>query len=213
PPEYYYMGWDGNLILREDPEMGLWQRFKALLTPSATAAGGVPGSGAGPRAISQTGLVLEQPPEGFRRYRFDTLAAAGNLDFYYTSRGLFWFIDFLAFLFAVAASHFVLRRARAPRDTAIALVLATLALTWFASGPGLEFAISLFLGCFAVAAYRVLLYVRGRVQAGRAVRLALAPDPFLEDAPAKPPAAQSPPPQQPPPPAAPPATGGSGDAQ
>ncbi len=202
PPEYVYLGWSGNLTLREHPSPGLWTRFKALLTPATGAAAGGTGYLSATPVAMPEGIVIDVPTEGYHLYRFDTLAPAGEVRFFYAGNRLYWLADFLAFIAALLGTRLVMTRfARSERDAAIVILVATAALTWFLRGPALGFATSVFLGAAAMAAWRGLVHVRGRWQARRATRLALAPDPFIEEAPAKPP---EPPPAPPP---APPAAG------
>jgi hypothetical protein len=213
PPDYAYMAWRGTLKEQAPGAPALWSRFKDLVNavagkedavPAAQAAAPppapvpVPAPGAGAIDIdlgTQTrGLVLR---------RFETLAPVGDLRFFYVGRTAFSAIDFLAFAAAAAGAWLLLRKLRwHPLHAGALLIALPLVIAWFTRGPAAEVFTSIMAGgavAFLVAGTAAALRL---IRERRAARLALAPDPFLEEAPApKPP---------PPPPKAegPPAEGG-----
>src|SRR6185436_997455 len=113
-------------------------------------------------------------------------------------RTLFAATDLVAFLAAVAAGAFLVRRARWPLlRSGIALVFLPLALVWFSPGAAGEVATAILAGGALVWAAAAGGEILKRARGHRLARLAAAPDPYLEEAPAKP---KEKPPKDPPPP-------------
>jgi hypothetical protein len=151
-------------------------------------------------------VVINLPTEGLARRDFETLAPTGTLAFTYAGRRLFSFLDFLCFLAALAGGWYLLARRPWPRlRIGLAIVLVPLTLSWFASGPITEVLASLTAGSILAVVGFLAMQLTAQLREQRAARLALAPDPFLEEAAARPSARPGAPAAHPapPPPAAP----------
>jgi len=189
-PDFAYLSWAGTLkpAFRAGP--GLWQRFKDFVdsvvyaenrkTPVVSRArscgGSLRGSAAGP-------VDIEIPTRGYVKHDFETLAPVGTLSFFYVGRGLFSFIDFLAFLVALLAGYLLLFRVRLQKPlAALFLVFVPLCLVWFSRGAIVEIFTSLFAGGFLLFAGLSAASLWRGVKGYREARLALAPDPYLEEA-------------------------------
>jgi hypothetical protein len=188
PPEYRYMAWSGSLTERFAYEPDLWSRFKGLLVggeraPQA-AAEAVAAPGGAPPGAGGGGVEIDIPTEGLVRRDFKTLAPVGTLGFWYSGRRLFAFLDFLACAGALAGAYLLFARRPWPRARLVLVVLIVPGvLAAFAGGALRELLVSVLAGGGLVCLGHLLLYLRGRYQDYRAARLALAPDPFLEEAP------------------------------
>jgi len=203
PPEYAYLGWGGNLKPLGAYDVPVWTRFKRLLDLSpgysqggqhqTQAAGGVPLTIAQRNALAaqQSPIQIALPTEGFVKHSFHTLAPVGSLTFSYAGRRLFSLVDFFGFVLAAWIAYRLLVRKPWPRlQLGLLLMGVPLVLSWFTRAPLTEVFTSLCFGSTIVCLGFVYLPQRDRWRDHRATRLALAPDPFLEEA--APPAAKSP---------------------
>jgi hypothetical protein len=215
PPDYAYMAWRGNLKEHAPGAPVLWSRFKDLVNAVAGKEEAVPAAQAAapppaPRPPIAPGagaidIDLGTQTRGLVLRRFETLAPVGELRFAYAGRTAFSAIDFLAFAAAAAAAWLLLTRTRwSPLHAGALLIALPLVIAWFTRGPVAEVFTSILAGgaiAFLVAGTAAALrFARTR----RAARIAMAPDPYLEEAP---PAPRPPPP--PPKAEGPPANGGA----
>lgn len=188
-PEYAYLGWGGSLNARFLSKWGLWSRFKKLVNDSLGAqnaetpvqAPRQQGDAERP-AGEGTALDLEIPTRGYVQHEFETLASVGTLSFFFVDRTLFSFLDFLAFLVALGAGFFLLKRVGWPKSvTAVVFVFIPLALVWFAQGAVVEIFTSFLTGGLLLFLIIVVTVLGKKLGAYRARKLALAPDPYLEE--------------------------------
>jgi hypothetical protein len=208
-PEYAYLAFGGSLKPRSSAAPGLWTRFKSLVdavvlgqkpapaTSQSQAMAAPPLAGAAVDVEIPTGgyvLCSSGAPagQGSDSVEFETLASTGSLGFAYIGRTLFAFLDFLAFVAAIAGAYFLVVRARRRMAGFVACVFLPLVLVWFSKGAIVDFFTSLlaggvafFLGFLAVRAWKGMKEMR-------AARKSPSPDPYLEEAvvpaPAAPPA-------------------------
>lgn len=181
PRGYTYSGWSGSLHRRSTATAGLWGQFKGMLsvdTPAAAKASRGPSR----QLPTEQGIQIDIPTEEYELYRFDTLAPRGELQFFYMGWKLFWFLDFLAFVVALVATYLLLTQwVQAPVRAASIVLFVTLMLSWFATGPLGSMFTSVFLGVIAVCGFFGVRDLSQRVVKLRRERLALEPDPFLEE--------------------------------
>jgi hypothetical protein len=182
PPDRTYLTFRGNLKRDAGSLPSLWSRY--LTTSGAAAAGHPPPASAAPP--SEGALRIHLPVQGLARYSFEALAPRGSLRLTYLSPSLYFFLLPLAAAVIFGAGLLLCRRLPA-RKTRIALaaLLLPLAAAWFSS----DTLAVLFLAAAAGGAALLLALLwpaaRRRYEEWRAARWALAPDPFLEEAPAK----------------------------
>ena len=192
PPRHEYFGWRGSLRESSPWEPGLWSRFKDLVNGAA----GLPRAAAAVQeatpqaraALPPPGIELEIPVRGLVLRRFETLAPSGDIRFFHVATGLFLVIDFLAFAAAAAAAWILLRRGGTQRLAAVAAMAALpIVLAWFVEGPVAEVLASFAAGALAALVCAGVLALARIARERRRSRLALAPDPYLENAPPAPP--------------------------
>ncbi len=188
-PEFAFLSWGGNMKPRYTGVPGLWSRFKRLVTGVLGAEGaGVPrperGGPAQQVPAAAAGAVdVEIPTRGYVRHDFETLAPLGALSFSYISRGFFSFLDFLAFLLAAGCGYlFTVRFGWRKLTWAAVLIFIPLVLVWFSQGAIVELFSSLLAGSVLFFLVLLALHLGKKMKECRAARLALAPDPYLEEA-------------------------------
>jgi hypothetical protein len=211
PPDYAYLAWRGSLKEHAPGAPALWSRFKDLVNAIAgkeeaahTAQAAAPPPATTPTPAPGAGAIdidLGTQTRGLVLRRFETLAPVGDLRFFYVGRTAFAALDFLAFAAAAVAAWLLLTRLRwHPLRVGTLLVALPLVIAWFTRRPAAEVFTSLVAGgalaLLVAATAATLRFARSR----RATRLAFAPDPFLEEAPA--PKPSPPPPKAEGPPAA-----------
>jgi len=138
-----------------------------------------------------------------RLFRLQTLAPIGTVNFSYCDRKLFWLFDVGVFVAALAIGWVLIsRRKFQPLWVCLVSVLAPLSIAWLiTSDAGELFAAWLIAGGILSIVY-FFRHVRTGWRNWREERLALAPDPFLEDAasesaaPASKPSKSAPPPAE-----------------
>ena len=141
--------------------------------------------------LGDTAEKFVSPPREFptqgRLFRFQTLAAAGDVRFSYCGRKLFWLVNILALAAIVALGAFLDRRRHASRLwIALGGTLVPLLLAWFAVGDGAEPFVAATCGGVLLSGVFLLARLRAAYGGWREARLATAPDPFLEEAPEHP---------------------------
>lgn len=188
-PEYAYLAWGGSLNPQFSSKAGLWERFKAVLnravgaenveTPLSRQAPGGPPAAAGAAGTPQITFDVRDRV----RHDFETLAPVGSLSFVYVGRTLFRLADFAAFLLALGGGWLLLRKARwSVARTAILVIFVPLACVWFTQGAVVEIFTSLLAGGVLLFVGLTAVAAAAKVKECRAARLAIAPDPFLEEA-------------------------------
>ncbi|MEM7167156.1 MAG: hypothetical protein AAF581_16965 [Planctomycetota bacterium] len=185
PPEFAYISWGGNLRRRAAGSVGLWSRFRSLLG-NETHAATRPEMRSDARFPQLQAIRFDLPTDDHELVQCDTLSAPGKVRFRYISWPLYWFIDFLLFLGAVVATIVIwMRVPKEQRVVGVALFLFFAAtLTWFTSPPASGLASALTAGVVVVATALVLRAGRTSWRKRRRNKRALAPDPYLEEAPA-----------------------------
>lgn len=189
-PEYAYLAWRGSLNPRFAERGGLWERFKALFDRAVgaeraqpRAAPRAPGAPPAPEGAAGAPQIVFDVRDRVR-YDFETLAPVGSLSFAYVGKTLFRVLDFSAFLAALVGGWLLLRKAKwSKARTALAVVFAPLIGVWLFRGAAVEIFTSLLAGGILLFAALAAAAVAARVRKVRAARRALAPDPFLEEAP------------------------------
>jgi len=185
PRGYEYLAHAGNLHRRAEDRPGTWERFQRLLGIANERAMAVPEGGGGSLPATPA-VVIELPTEGMELHRFETLAPTGTLSFRYIGSGLHGFLSFALLAAAALATALALRRVRAKALLAAALLFVALSGSWFTRGATAELAGSLLFGIVAGCALHggrgALAGIRSWRANRRAHRLALAPDPFIEEA-------------------------------
>lgn len=125
-----------------------------------------------------------------RLFRLQTLAPLGTVSLSYCDRKLFWLFDIAVFAAALVMGWILVMRRKFPALwVCLGFVLVPLCVEWLITGDAGElFAAWLIAGVLLSGAF---LFKRARAawHDWREARLALAPDPFLEDAVAETPAA------------------------
>jgi hypothetical protein len=189
PPEYVYLGWSGSLKESAPGSPGLWSRFKGLLSAAVgkTDAVAVAQNAAAPPAATATPVAgavdVDLPTRGMVARRFETLASVGGLRFFYVGRTTYTLLDFAAFLIAAAAAFIALKKLKwRPLHAAALLVFLPLALAWFTTPPASEVFTSILAGGLLAFAALGASALVARAHEWRASRLALEPDPYLEQA-------------------------------
>lgn len=182
PPEFRYYGWSGSLDPRgrvgEDEQVSWWARFKSLLGGDEAQASPDDASGAWVRAPAD----LELPTRGYHHQPLETLGGVGSATFSFVDERLFWTIDAAIFLIAFALAWIVVRRRPA---SAPLIALAAIALVGASLSIGVTREMMLSALVAVGLAYLLVLFrhAGGAWAQRREARLAMAPDPFLEDAP------------------------------
>ncbi|MFC1705346.1 hypothetical protein ACFL59_00810 [Planctomycetota bacterium] len=186
PPEYVYMGWDGNLYRRRWARPGLWSRFKSLVGGGA-AQGTIDRRRRQPASTTGAGAVLvDVPTEGYRRYIFDTLAPRAKLQFVYVGVKLYWFLDVLIFAAAVVGGYLALTRVFTSKLVGGAgLVFLGFSLVWLTTGPTAILCSSFLVGVLGACVILMWKSLVSFWHKRRTVRLDLVADPYLEEAPTK----------------------------
>ena len=188
-PEFAYLGWGGTLKPTFLGAPGLWSRFKHLVNTAVSAEnratpvsrGGQTGRRPGETA-PQAGVDIDVPTRGYVQHDFETLASPGDLRVVYVGRALYTFLDFLAFLVALAGGYVVMFKLRLSKLTAfVAVIFVPLALVWFSRGAIVEIFTSFLLGGIVLCACVAVAAAARALREYRQARLAFAPDPFLED--------------------------------
>ncbi len=187
PPGYAYLGGSGSLKPVDLRAPTLWSRFKSLVNDAvggtAAVAAVATQAAVTPPSPAAAGVTLELPTRGMALHRFETLSPVGTLSFVYVQRTIHRLADFLAFVIALAVGWILVTKARWPLlRAAVVFMFIPLALTWFTTGPITEVCTSLLAGGTAAFLLGGAGQVRTALRARRSAKLALAPDPFLEDA-------------------------------
>jgi hypothetical protein len=185
PPSYAYLAFGGNLKASSPGAPSIWPRFASLLAGTVRSAPAAAASPRVPQVATPAGAAIdiEIPTHGYVPQRFESMAPAGSLRVYYVGRRLYSFLDFCAFVAAIAGAYSLVRFARWPKlQASTALVFAPLVLVWFSSGAITELFASAFLGSSVFFAFLGLMGLQGSWRSFRASRKAMAPDPFLEEA-------------------------------
>ena len=183
PEEFVYLSWSGNLKRSTGHPTALSKINNLLRSPFALAEADAPhpeppGGGLGSRE------AFLRETKGNTLYTFSSMAPTGGLSFSWTTPSIFVFTEILLFLLVLVGGTILIRRMELNRNWA------TFNLTWI---PGLPawFIEGPLAGPFAAAflAGLLLMLATGISLLGKALgqwrveRLALAPDPFLEEAP------------------------------
>jgi hypothetical protein len=191
PRDYVYVSWSGRL------------RRPAVVPPSFTARlGQVLGSLPAPHPAqvaarleptpTPSALLPKLPVEGLQLYTFECRAREGSLRATYSRPALFYFIEVLFYLAALIGGLVMVRvYALSRRWVLLGLTAAPLTIAWFLQSAWVGLFAAAFWGGVSAALVFGVLWCRERLRAWRAARLALAPDPFLEEAPAAPPSSLS----------------------
>ncbi len=191
-PEYAYLAFGGTLKPRSIASPGLWSRFKGLL--NAAVAGGGEGNpipqGAQEAQAQEKPAVgpaaavdVEIPTRGYVPREFETLAPAGSLGFAYIGRTLFGFLDFLAFLAALAGAYLLtVRLGRRKMAAAVLCVFLPLVLVWFSRGAIVDVFTSLLAGGAVFFLALLTFWAGKKVMEMRAARRSAPSDPYLEEA-------------------------------
>ncbi|MCZ6795781.1 MAG: hypothetical protein O7J95_19410 [Planctomycetota bacterium] len=167
PEDYTYMNWSGNLRLRAGP-------------------GRPPPEMKAPDRYTLTGPNLTH-------FAFASFAPTAELDVYYATPGIFEFLHALAFALVLAAGLLLPLKLGYPKLWAsVVAVAAPLVLTWFFDDPVSGLFVTATVAGALVALFFAGERFLGGFRAWRASRLALAPDPFLENA-GRPPPSEVPP--------------------
>ncbi len=187
PPGYAYLAWRGSLKPVNPGAPALWSRFKSFVNDAvggATAAGVVAAAApASPPLPAAVGVTLDLPTRGMSLHRFETLSPVGTLSFVYLESTLHRLADFLAFVLALTAGWLLVAKARWTFfRLGVVFIFLPLALTWFTTGPITEVSTSLLAGGVGALLLTGAARVRTALRHRRSEKLALAPDPFLEEA-------------------------------
>ncbi|MCY3023707.1 MAG: hypothetical protein NTW87_32400, partial [Planctomycetota bacterium] len=191
PPEYAYMGFSGTLHPRSEDD------YESRTLAWINSVVGAQRQG-GDR---DRGLLRSFPTEG-RLFRFQTLAPIGTVSFSYCGRKLFWLLDILVFIAALALGWYVTSqrhgkpgepkgeaRHRLPLPrlwTCLAFILIPLCVRWFAISDFREPFTAWYWAGLVLAAAFLAVRLKTSWLAWREARLASGPDPFLEEAPEHP---------------------------
>ena len=206
PEEYVYFGFGGTLHPVHPPD-----RLSRTLAWLNTAVQGrtPPAAQTGGYNFAAVHPVQGTFPTDGHLFRFQTLAPRGIVELTYYDRKLFWLIDILVFLGAIGLSWFLIaRRKYSALSVCLAFLIVPLCAGWFLSPAAAEPFDWWFMAGELIAAFCVLLWAWRGWFAWRQTRIALAPDPYLEqagDQPAGPAGAPPPLPTEPPSPGQPPA--------
>jgi hypothetical protein len=118
-----------------------------------------------------------------KQYGFRTMAPVGRVSFFYVEQKLFRLLDALAFAAALLSAWWLVNRRRWSAGwVSVGYVLVPLCLTWFV-GP--ELSEPALAWCAAGVLFGLLTLLHGsarRLRLWREARLAVAPDPYLEEA-------------------------------
>ncbi len=183
PPDYEFYNWAGSLRPSKPGVTTFWSHFKRLLTDGTAPAAAAPApSGPATQPPAAESIGLELPTRGYIPQEFETLAPVGTLSFSYAGRTLFSFADFLAFAAALAAGIVLARRLPKPVWIAAGWIALPLVGVWFTSGAAGEIFTSFLAAGIVLCIVLAVPTVTSRYRAWKASRLALAPDPFLEEA-------------------------------
>ena len=202
PEDYAYMGLSGSLHLR--PGTDRISNTLAWLRDSLR------GETASTTVDAGDSSALRSPQQALgtfttqgRLFRFQTLAPIGTLSAGYCNRKLYWVIDIAVFLAALAAGFALTRRRDQPRTSrftfslprlpfCIGFTVLPLCISWFLVSDAAEPFLAWLGAALFVSASFTLVFAREIWSGWRQSRLALAPDPFLEEAEAAPSSTEKP---------------------
>ncbi len=196
PADYEYVGRSGNLHFKTQTGHDPWETFRqrawSLLgvRQQAHAKTGNGNSQADP--ISQVmqwtaGMIDWGKFQDGRLLQFQGYSAEGTLSVSYLGLRTLRFLAGLFFIAALAGSIVIARKRPDDRTLWIgALAVVALLISWLISDARTSFSVSVFFGAVAVLVFLVAknsyFKLRTTYQGWRAERIALAPDPFLEEA-------------------------------
>ncbi len=183
PEEFVYLSWSGNLKRNIGHPTAMSKLNKLLRSPFALAESDAPhpeppGGGLGSRE------AFLRETKGNALYTFSSMAPIGDLDFSWTTPSIFVFSEILLFIIVLVGGTILIRRMDLNRNWASFNFTWIPGLpAWFIEGPlAGPFAAACMAGLLLMTATAISL-LRSSYGQWRLERLALAPDPFLEDAP------------------------------
>ena len=187
PPEYAYLAWGGNLKPRQYQAPGLWQRLKRVVHATHNSHQSFsPGRRQGEVRVQvdTRGVDIPLTVDGLAHRGFESMSPVGDLSFFYSGRTLLAFFDFLVFLGAAVGVFYLLKLKPWTTRFRLGLLacLVPIILTWFSRGAAADIFVSVFLGAMMVCVFYAVRHLVAKYREFRATRLAMAPDPFLEEA-------------------------------
>lgn len=128
-----------------------------------------------------------------RLFRFQTLAPVGTVSFSYCNRKLFWLFDVIVFFAAIFLGWFLVKKHGVSRLwVCLGFIVVPICIGWFVTSDGGEPFVSWLAAGIVLAITSIVAHLRQMRQNWREARLAVAPDPYLEEAPDAPAQAEPP---------------------
>ena len=181
PDEFSYLSWSGNLNRRGRGHPTAFSRLRKLI--------------ASPFNIPETDSPHKDPvdfaaEDAFRReaqgkavYSFSCMARTGGLKLSWTTPSILGFTKVLFFAAALIGGSILTRRLSLnPIWTSVNFTWVPLIPAWFLDGPAAETFSAAFFGGIALLLLTAALRLKSTYSQWRLERIALAPDPYLEDA-------------------------------
>ena len=185
PEEFIYYSWSGNLKRNRGHPTALSKIANVLRSPFALAESDSPHT-AVPGGSLGTEEAFRRETKGNTLYSFSSMAPIGGLSLSWTTPAIFVFTEIVLFFVVLIGGVVLIRRLGLNRPWAtFNFVWIPLVPAWFleghAAGP---FAAASCAG-FVLMIATGFVFLRQAYGQWRVARLSLAPDPFLEDAPAQ----------------------------
>ena len=185
PDEFSYLSWSGNLNRRGRGHPTAFSRLRKLI--------------ASPFNLPEADSPHKDPvdfsaEDAFRReaqgkavYSFSCMARTGKLAFSWTTPSILGFSKLLFFAAALIGGSILTRRLSLnPAWTSINFTWVPLIPAWFLDGPTAEIFSAAFFGGIALLLLTAARRLKSAYSQWRLERIALAPDPYLEDTEDKP---------------------------
>lgn len=185
PEEFIYLSWSGNLKRNQGRQTAISKIAKVLRSPFALGEGDAPHTAPAGGGIGSE-ESFKRETEGNRLYSFSSMASVGRLSLSWTTPAIFVFTEIVLFVAVLIGGAFLIRRFNLNRTWAtFNLTWLPLVPAWFLEGPAAGPFTAAFCAGLVLMLGAGFAFLRQAFGQWRLERLALAPDPFLEDGPSQ----------------------------
>ena len=180
PDEFSYLSWSGNLKRRGRGHPTAFSRLRKLIAspfnlPEADSAHKDP-------VDFSTEDAFRREAQGKAVYSFSCMARTGSLGLSWTTPSILGFTKILFFAAALIGGSILTRKLSLnPGWTAVNFTWAPLVPAWFLDGPAADVFSTAFFGGIALLLLTAARRLKSAYGQWRLERIALAPDPYLED--------------------------------